>query len=206
MEEKDLSTVTRGSRVPMRSFESPFLGEDLESIKAWFKSNIEQPDPPHFTDSSFIILDELSVETKTCIVVSLWERALETMRVDFILAVATAQAVENGDCGFTDDYVEMFRKNGGVMTNKNISLAYSNGLHIFDGEVQRDENWYDPENDFELFYPESRGEWDSPIHDGEHELPRKEILRQVRPVSLTRRKISERGDRPPPGATGVSFE
>ena len=91
-----------------------------------------------------IVLDNMSAKSDTYIVVSLWESVLETMRMDFILQVATVQAVENSDCGFTDDYVEMRRKNRGAMTNDNIKLAQSNRLHIAEGEVQRDEAWYDP--------------------------------------------------------------
>jgi len=206
METKKLSKVTRGSRVPMESFKTPFLGEDVESIKAWFRSNIEESQRPYFTDSSFIILDDMSAETDTCIVVSLWEPALATMRVEFILAVATAQAVENSDCGFTDDYVEMFRKNGGVMTNDNIKLAQSNGLQISGGEVLRDEDWYDPDNDFRCYYPESHGQWDSPTHDGQTKLPRGEVLRQLQPRDLTQTSNSDAWDRPPPGRTGVWIE
>ena len=34
MKAKELSTVTTGLRILMESFESPFLSEDLESVKA----------------------------------------------------------------------------------------------------------------------------------------------------------------------------
>lgn len=43
------------------------------------------------------------------------------------------------------------------MTNDNIPLADSNGLPLIDAEVQRDENWYNLENDSELFF--SGGSW-----------------------------------------------
>ena len=148
MDTKDLPSVTQGSKVLLNdSFESPFLGESIESLKKWYRNSMEDPKTAAFTDDSFIILDEKSAETKTCIVVALDEPALETIRVDFILALSVAQAVNCEDCGFTWRYVEKFEKNGGVLTNDNLKIAQDNGLYIAEGEVQKDDNWYTPNGD-----------------------------------------------------------
>ena len=81
---KDLDTVAHGSRKPMEAFESPFLGMSKEEVRRFF---VEKVVPhPAFTSLTFAIMDEDTVERKSC-VVAVDSEPLKYIRTDFFASL-----------------------------------------------------------------------------------------------------------------------
>lgn len=145
MTSKDLSTIHHGMSSPVQPFTSPFIGQTIEEMVAWFQHNILEPNMKGYDGSGFIVFDSESLEEEVCTIVSLnvseeTDEPYETVRCDFTIAVTIANVVAMGR-DLDDAGARCFINSGVVMTKERVKIVSDGGMY-FDGmEVKYDELW-----------------------------------------------------------------
>ncbi|CAA7260774.1 unnamed protein product [Cyclocybe aegerita] len=138
------------STLPMKTFQSPFLGKTVEELRDWFTLNITNKRVPTKSKSCmpycFIVLDQRSVKDETCVFASTQGGRLQHLRSDFYVAYDNAmqctekQRIDEGVIG-------QFLRSGVVMTRERLKLALDGGLYIEGGEVKEDQDFLDALNE-----------------------------------------------------------
>lgn len=95
MTSKDVSALHHGLSTPVEPFESPFIGETIDEVAAWFTQNItDDSDRLGYMEELFVVLDTEAVEQGTCTIVQARDGDVQTLCSDFSLALLTVQNLD----------------------------------------------------------------------------------------------------------------
>ncbi|KAF8057834.1 hypothetical protein FPV67DRAFT_1657688 [Lyophyllum atratum] len=165
MNTKEISSISKGSSLPVDSSPTAFVGHTVWEIRDWFDANITQPRRKGFMRYWFLVLDAQSIEDETCLFVCTLDVPMQSLRCDFDVALQNAVLCEvNGDsfetsddlnavlCDINGDSIELeglmgcYMRSGVIMTKATMKLVCDGGLYIEGGEVKLDQEWRDFSN------------------------------------------------------------
>lgn len=148
MTSKDLSTIRDGMSSPVQPFASPFIGDTIQEMVAWFQENISEPEVQGYHSSGFIVFDSESLEEEVCTIVSfnIYEeetnKLYETVRCDFTIAITITTCLSVGK-DFDDIGARCFGNSGVLMTKERSKIVSDGGMYLDGMEVKYDEFWRD---------------------------------------------------------------
>ncbi|KAF8066883.1 hypothetical protein FPV67DRAFT_1214217 [Lyophyllum atratum] len=93
---KGISSISKGSSLPVDSSPTAFVGHTIQEIRDWFDANITQPRRRGFMPHCFLVLDAQSIEDETCLFVCTRDAPLESRRCDFDEALQSAVFCNRG--------------------------------------------------------------------------------------------------------------
>ncbi|KAF9046173.1 hypothetical protein BJ165DRAFT_1610681 [Panaeolus papilionaceus] len=141
MTSKDASTLRHGLKTPVQLFESPFIGETIDEVAAWFSQNITgHADRLGYMAEVFIVLDTEAVEQGICTIVEARDGRVQKVRSDFSLAMLSVQNLHANE-DMEESSMRPYSRTGVAMTKENLKLVQSGGLYLDGMEVLIDEEW-----------------------------------------------------------------
>ncbi|KAF8057830.1 hypothetical protein FPV67DRAFT_555789 [Lyophyllum atratum] len=142
---KEISSISKGSSLPVDSSPTAFVGHTVQEIRDWFDANITQPKQKGFMRHCFLVLDAQSIEDESCLFVCTRDAPLQLLRCDFEVALESAMVCDGGQ-SIEEGSMGRFMRSGVIMTKANQKLASDGGLYIEGGEVKLNQAWRDFSN------------------------------------------------------------
>ncbi|KAF9465330.1 hypothetical protein BDZ94DRAFT_1254306 [Collybia nuda] len=142
MDTKDVSSISRGSSVPVSLSPAAFVGMTVQEIRDWFDTNITQTGREGFMHHCFLVLDAQSVTDESCLFVCTQDAPLQSLRCDFDVALQNAVVCNDGQ-SIEEGAMGSFMRSEMIMTKANLKLAMNGGVYMEGGEVKVDQAWKD---------------------------------------------------------------
>ncbi|KAF8066893.1 hypothetical protein FPV67DRAFT_1450014 [Lyophyllum atratum] len=147
MNTKEVSSISKGSSLPVDSSPTAFVGHTVWEIRDWFDANITQPRRKGFMQYWFLVLDAQSIEDESCLFVCTLDVPMQSLRCDFDVALQNAVLCEvRGHSIESEGLMGCYMRSGVIMTKANLKLACDGGLYMERGEVLLNQAWRDFSN------------------------------------------------------------
>ncbi|KAF8066872.1 hypothetical protein FPV67DRAFT_1781335 [Lyophyllum atratum] len=116
---KEISSISKGSSLPVDSSPTVFVGHTVQEIRHWFDANIAQPERKGFMPHCFLVLDAQSIEDESCLFVCTLDGRMQSLRCDFDVALQSAVLCDVRYESIEDSGMARFMRSGVIMTKAN---------------------------------------------------------------------------------------
>ena len=117
------SDYEHSTTVPVAPFVSPFIGWHLDAIVSAFDKQHQGLDGSRYGTGNFVILDERSIQDKTCLIVDHISGKTLTLRSDFEMAINVFQGSEVMAWSFDEYPLSSLHKQKKTVTRESFDMA-----------------------------------------------------------------------------------